>query len=272
MPLCASVKNAKSTEQCPSRALLGHTLCGRHRGVRTLRLWVDVNKSSVAPALRIQSVFRAWKVRRYLALCGPGVLRRAACVNDEDVCTTVEKTRQYPLDYFGLEEGGKVWWFDFCTIWDWASRSIAPLNPYTNVPLTAADLHRLKKLWIQRRRNHYEVPSETGVPTADRVTRRWTILCQVFRFYGFEDTHPNMFADLTKENFAVMFSLIYRDITEMPRPSQRALVVCRRGMTNANTLTAGSYMMTSLNGLLFMLMDSNAYDFVFLALSALYRC
>jgi hypothetical protein len=81
-----------------------------------------------------------------------------------------------------------------------------------------------------------------------------------------------MFADLTKENFAVMFGLIYRDITEMPRPSQRALVVCRRGMTNANTLTAGSYMMTSLNGLLFMLMDSSAYDFVFLVLSALYRC
>jgi hypothetical protein len=81
-----------------------------------------------------------------------------------------------------------------------------------------------------------------------------------------------MFAGLTKENFAVMFSLIHRDIAQMPRPSQQALAVCRRGIANASTLSAGSYMMTSLNGLLFMLMDSSAYDFVFLALSALYRC
>jgi hypothetical protein len=140
------------------------------------------------------------------------------------------------------------------------------------VPLTIADLQRLKKVWIQRRRNHYDVPSETGVLTADRITRRWTILCQVFRFYGFEDTHPNMFAEISKDNLAVMFRLIYRDITEMPRPSHRALAVCRRGLINATTLSPGSYTMTSLNGLLFMLMDSNAYDFVFLVLSALYRC
>jgi len=30
--------------------------------------------------------------------------------------------------------------------------------------------------------------------------------------------------------------------------------------------------MTSLNALIFMLMESNAYDFVFMVLSALYRC
>jgi hypothetical protein len=43
-------------------------------------------------------------------------------------------------------------------------------------------------------------------------------------------------------------------------------------MINAHKLTAGSYMMTSLNGLVFMLTECNAYDFVFLTLSALYRC
>lgn len=217
-------------------------------------------------------MFRGWKVRRYLALCGPGVLRRAACVNDDDVCTTVEKTRQYPLDYFGLEEAGKVWWFDFCTIWDWSARSMAPLNPYTNVPLASADLHRLKKMWIHRRRNGYTIPTEAGVLTADRIARRWTLLCQVFRFYGFEDVHPNLFAEISKDNLAVMFRLVYRDISEMPRPSHKAMCLCRRGMINASNLSAGSYVMTSLNALMFMLMESNAYDFVFLTLSALYRC
>jgi hypothetical protein len=171
-----------------------------------------------------------------------------------------------------VEEAGKVWWFDFCTMWDWSSRSITPLNPYTNVPLAAADLHRLKKLWVKRRHRGYTTPTELGVATADRITRRWTLLCQVFRFYGFEDVHPNMFAEISKENISVMFRLVYRDLAEMPRPSHRALTLCRRGMTNATNLSAGSYMMTSLNALMFMLMESNAYDFVFLALSALYRC
>lgn len=272
MPQCVSVKNAKSTDRCPVPSLLGHTVCGRHRRVRTLRLWVDANARCIAPALRIQSLFRGWSVRRYLALCGPGVLRRETCVNDEDLCTTVEKTRQCPNDYFGLEEAGKVWWFDFCTIWEWVSRSIEPLNPYTNVPITPTDLQRLKKVWILRRRHRYNVPSETGVLTADRIARRWTLLCQVFRFYGFEDVHPRMFADMTKANLAIMFKILARDIAEMPQPSQRALALCMRGTTNAHTLSAGSYMMTSLNALMFMLMESSAYDFVFLTLSALYRC
>lgn len=194
------------------------------------------------------------------------------CVNDDDVCTTVEKSRQYPLDYFGLDEAGKVWWFDFCTIWDWSARSMAPLNPYTNVPLAAADLHRLKKLWVHRRRHGYSIPTEAGVSTADRIARRWTLLCQVFRFYGFEDVHPNMFAEISKDNLAVMFRFVYRDLSAMPRPSHKAMCLCRRGMINASNLSPGSYVMTSLNALMFMLMESNAYDFVFLTLSALHRC
>ena len=247
-------------------------MCGRHRGVKTPRLWVDVNKDRARSLVKVQSLFRGWKVRKFIALCGPGALRRSECVNDDELVTCVEKARQYPLDYFGLEEGGKVWWFDFGTIWDWSTRSIEPLNPYTNVPLSHEVKQRVKRMWIARRRLKMTVPSESGTPTADRVVRRWTALCQIFRFYGFEDVHPNMFVDLTKQNLTVVFKLLLRDFNDMPRRPLRAMSICLRGVQNPSHLTTGGYMMTSLNGLMFMLMESYSYDFVFLTLSALYRC
>ena len=160
-------------------------MCGRHRSVKAPRLWVDAVKDKTAPLVRFQAIFRGWKVRHYLALCGPGVLRRGDCVNDEELVTLVDKHRQDPFDYVGLEEAGKIWWFDFCTLWDWSIRSIEPTNPYTKVALSHEVKQRLKKLWVYRRRKGMTLVSEAGVPTADRILRRWTAVCQVFRFCGF---------------------------------------------------------------------------------------
>jgi hypothetical protein len=272
MPRCASTKNLKSNDQCPHDALYGHTLCGKHRCVKVPRLWADVNKAAHLPVVRIQSLFRGWKIRRYIQLCGPGALRRKDCVNDEDLVTCIEKDRQYPFDYFGIEEAGKIWWFDFCTLWDWASRSIEPVNPYTKVVLPHDVKQRLKKVWIYRRRKAMQVPSEQSVPTSERIFRRWTLLCQVFRFYGFDDVHPNMFINLNKQNLEVMFRYLAKDFSEMPRTPLRALTYCSRGIQNNHHMTPNSYILTSLNAMMFMLMDSNAYDFIFLMLSALYRC
>ena len=272
MSQCASTKNVRSVDQCPSPALVGHTMCGRHRKVKTPRLWVDVNRNLVTPVLKIQALFRAWRVRRYLALCGPGVLARDKCINDDDLVSCTEKTRQYPMDYFGLEEDGKIWWFDFATMWGWSLRSIEPLNPYTNVPLSHEVKQRIKRMWIARRRLRLSVPTESGVPTADRILRRWTALCQIFRFYGFDDIHPNMFVDLTKQNITAMFRLLADDLNNMPKKPNHAISFCIRGIQNAHHFTPGSYIMTSLNALMFMLSESNSYDFVFLVLSALYRC
>ena len=272
MPQCASTKNVKTLDQCPSPALRGHVMCGRHRKAKTPRLWVDANKGRAQPVVKIQSMFRGWKLRKYLALCGPGVLARARCVNDDDVVTCVEKTKQYPLDYFGMEEAGKLWWFDFGTLWDWSLRSIEPLNPYTNVPLSHEVKQRAKRMWIARRRLGMAVPAETGVPTVERIFRRWTSLCQIFRFYGFEDVHPQMFADMSKQNIVVMFRLLAADLDDMPKKPERAISFCLRGIQNSQSMSSGGYIMTSLNALLFMLMGSNSYDVVFLILSALYRC
>lgn len=272
MPQCVSTRNVRSTDQCLAPALIGHTMCGTHRKAKVPRLWVDVNQNRRQPAVKIQSVFRAWRIRKYLALCGPGVLARKECVNDEDVVTCVEKGKQDPFDYFGMEEAGKVWWFDFATIWNWSIRSIEPLNPYTNVPLDHEVKQRIKRMWIARRRLGMSMPSEAGIPTSDRIFRRWTSLCQIFRFYGFEDVHPNMFVDLTKQNLLVMFRLLSVDLDDMPKKPYRAIGFCTRGIQNANSIPPNAYIMTSLNALLFMLSGANSYDFVFLVLSALYRC
>lgn len=272
MPRCASTKNKKTDDQCPHNALRGHAMCGHHRSVKVPRLWAAVVKDRVAPLARFQAIFRGWKIRKYLAVCGPGVLRRAACVNDEELVTLESKNRQHPFDYFGLEEAGKIWWFDFCTLWDWSVRSVTPTNPYTNVELSHEAKQRIKVLWAYRRRKGMPLASESGVPTTDRIFRRWTAVCQIFRFYGFEDVHPNMFVDLTKENLVTMFRFLTTDLNEMHKKPHRILAYCTRGLQSARHLAPNSYIMTSLNALVFMLMDTNAYDFVFMVLSALYRC
>ena len=247
-------------------------MCGRHRSVKVPRMWAAVVKERAAPLTRFQAIFRGWKLRQYLALCGPGVLRRGACVNDEDLATLESKNRQHPFDYIGLEEAGRVWWFDFCTLWDWCVRSIEPTNPYTKVELSHEVKQRLKKMWVYRRRKGMSLTSEVGVPTPDRIFRRWTAVCQIFRFYGFEDVHPNMFVDLTKENMVAMFRFLSTDLNEMHKRPHRALVYCTRGFQSARHMNANSYVMTSLNAMIFMLIDADAYDFVFMVLSALYRC
>jgi hypothetical protein len=231
-----------------------------------------VVKQRTLPLVRFQAIFRGWKVRRYLALCGPGVLRRGECVNDEDLATMVDKNRQDPFDYVGLEEAGRIWWFDFCTLWDWMTRSIEPTNPYTKVELSHEVKQRMRKLWVYRRRKGMTLVSEAGVPTADRILRRWTVACQIFRFYGFEDVHPNMFVDLTKENLVVMFRLLAADLGEMHKKPHRALAYCTRGIHSSKTLTPNSFILTTLNAIIFMLTESNSYDFMFMVLSALYRC
>jgi uncharacterized circularly permuted ATP-grasp superfamily protein len=54
-------------------------------------------------------------------------------------------------------------------------------------------------------------------------------VCQIFRFYGFDDVHPNMFADLTKENMVAMFRFLSTDLNEMRKKPHRALVYCTPG-------------------------------------------
>ena len=146
MPSCASVRKRGSLDQCPLKALTGHTLCGVHARSKAVMLWAVVNQDKVGAATRVQAWIRGILLRRRLRLGGPGVLRRTGLSNDDDLVTCESSDRQYPLDYFAFEENGKVWWFDFGTLWKWAQRSTEPANPYTKVPLSVETRTRLRKV------------------------------------------------------------------------------------------------------------------------------
>lgn len=270
MPRCASVKNQASTDQCSAEALLGYSLCGRHNKCKTPRLWADVHREKTAQLVKVQALFRGWCVRKVLRWAGPGVLRRAQCVNDEDLTTCESKHRQDPMCYFGIEEAGKVWWFDFGTAWEWTIRSVTPQNPYTKVPFAHADLARLRKLHLYRRRHRLPVPTPSR-DVAENIVRKWTVLTHIFRSFGFDDTHPEQFANLDHRNLNAMFLIFMDDLEAMPNPNRRLLTICRKG-AERQFFTDSGYMISSLNLLTIALTDCQAYDAIFLLLSALYRC
>ena len=270
MAQCAAVRNKKSDLQCTASAILGYTVCGVHARSSNVRLWADVHKEKSKGLVTIQALWRGWCVRKVLVMAGPGALRRKECINDEDLSTLDDKNRQSPFEYFGIDEGGKIWWFDFATAWEWFTRSISPTNPYTKNPISHVDLARLRKLHLYRRRHRWAVPPPP-VDLKENIVRRWTILCHVFRGYGFEDIHPQQFANLTRDNLRVAFRFLADDLAAMPRQNIRMTAMTDRGLAyNANSST--TYIINSLNLMTIMLTDTQSYDIVFLLLSALYRC
>jgi len=266
---CASVRNKTSTDRCSLKALMGHTLCGKHARAKSCQLWADVHRQRLSRLPKVQALYRGWRVRTVLALSGPGVLRRGNCVNDEELVTLESKDRQYPYEYFGIEEGGRIWWFDFATAWEWFTRSVTPTNPYTKTPISHEALGRLRKLHLWRRRWRILVPPPPR-DLKENIIRRWTVLSQIFRGYGFEDAHPEQFANLSSANLKIALRFLSEDIDAMPRPNKRMLGIIDRGLGYVASSTTS--MIYSLNLLTIMMTDSRSYDFVFLLLSALYRC
>jgi len=250
--------------------MTGHMLCGRHARAKSPRFWADVNRDKIDRFAKVQALYRGWCVRRRLAWAGPGVLKRTRCVNDEDLVTMESKEKQHPFDYFGIEEAGKIWWFDFGSAWEWSIRTVTPLNPYTKVPFEHADLARLRKIHLYRRRWKLPVPAPSK-DLVENILRRWNVLAQIFRSFGFEETHPEQFANLTHANLRMMFRFFHDDLIAMPKPNQRLLMICSKGALNAYTTNNG-YIINSLNLLTIGLTDVQSYDVVFLALSALWRC
>jgi hypothetical protein len=191
-------------------------------------------------------------------------------VNDEDLCTFESKDRQFPFDYFGIEEAGKIWWFDFATVWEWTIRSVAPTNPYTKVPFEYKDLARLRKLHLYRRRNHLNVPASSKDLT-ENIVHRWTLVAHTFRTFGFDDVHPSQFANLTDANVRSMFRMFIRDLEAMKPVNHRLIMICAKALVGQTTSRTG-YIINSLNLLMIGLTDTQSYDVIFLLLSALYRC
>lgn len=271
---CASVRKKGALDQCPAKALWSHTLCGRHAKCKVPVLWVDAHRPRVAPLVRCQALIRGWLLRTRLRLAGPGVLRRTALANDEDLVTCTAKDRQFPLDYFAFEEAGKVWWFDFESLWQWVVRS--PINPYTRTPLTEDTRRRLWAVWAHRSRVSETLPPEPKTVDA-RLAGRWAVLCRVFADNGFVDVHPGQFQTFTKADFLSMFILLKRDLAVVLHswdPARaRAIRLCDRGIRTAYRICPALYRLQATYTLMLLLtLHKNPYTMVFSILSALYRC
>lgn len=273
MNRCLATKKKGCDDPCMAKSMAGHTLCGRHARMKQPLLWADANKPRATRLVKAQAVVRGFLLRKRLRLAGPGVLCRANLANDEDLGTCVEKDRQHPLSYFAFEENGKVWWFDFDTIWKWSSRSHEPLNPYTKVPLSVLTKGRLRSIWVYTIRNRETVPDES-LEYTERLQHRLNVLCQIFAENGFVDAHPGAFSRFTKSDYATAFVLLGRDIETIFPDSDpfkgRALRLCRHvPHPHDNSL----YILRSVVSLILLQhLHRDNYIMAFAVLSALYRC
>lgn len=243
-------------------------MCGRHARAKSAQVWSHPREDK---AIRIQAVVRGWLVRSRLKRAGPGVLSRKNVQNEEDFATYEE--RVHPLEYFALEEGGKVWWFRFDSLWKWMARNEEPTNPYTKTPLSTEVRKRLRNEWGFRKRFMLPTP-ESG---EDRLKENWTIICQAFHDNGFIDVHPGMFTRLTKNELVAALRMMHDDLlVTLPKTNRNMrtmLYLIGRSIGLASHLSSARFAIsTSYIFVLLMCLPKDPYVYAFTLLSALYRC
>jgi len=271
MPTCASVRKKGSLDQCPTKALVGHTLCGVHARCKTPRLWAEAHQDKVKPLVRIQARVRGWLVRARLRLGGPGVLHRVGLSNDDDLETCETSDRQYPLDYFAFEENGKIWWFDFATLWKWAQRSTEPANPYTKVPLSIETRRRLHKVWSYRRRHRESIPEDPRI-FQDRLAMRWTIISQVIADCGFGTLPVEPFLGLSMPQYLRIFRFLRDDVGATLPGERYASPLIHRCLMTAWTISPAQFILQGSYALMAMLCHAeHPFPLAFCILSALHR-
>lgn len=275
MNRCAAVRRRGTTEPCPTNALRGHTLCGRHARMRSPVLWAAVAIAHAQPIVKIQALVRGWLVRKRLSYAGVGVLRRADVSNDEDIISCTEKDKVHPFDFFSFEENGKIWWFEFNSLWTWCMRNVEPSNPYTKVPLSSDTRRRLRTVWGCKRRRREELPAESLV-YEERLRHRMNILTQHFADYGFVDVHPENFMRFSKADYITMFVLLQRDIeTVIPASDPFRLRVSRLCINRTHVAQAvqnNQFILQCVSLLLHIVtLYKDPYVITFSILSAFYR-
>ena len=262
MVRCAATKRRGATIQCSSNAMNGHSLCGTHARAKQVEMWKETDTSLVL----CQSLARRWLVLRILRLAGPGVLSRKQVTNGEELVSYTDASRQHPLEYFAFEENGKVWWFDFASIWVWSLKSLEPVNPYTRCPLSTEVRKRLREMWILRIHRKLSVPAD-AVNGDDRIRQRWSLLCQVFADNGFTDVSLEQFVSLGKASHIAVWRFL-RDDCPIASPGSSYMLSSQLLAANVPT-----YVVNSLRMLIRLVtLQKEPYVTVFNVMSAIYRC
>lgn len=189
--------------------------------------------------------------------------------NEEDLetCEVAD-----PFSYFGFHENGKLWWFDFATLWKWAQTSVEPTNPYTRTPLDTSTRKRLHRLWSVRRRRHETTPADPP-RVQDRLRARWTVSCQIFAENGLGTLNPDVFLDLSKNDYIVLFRMLRADLqTALPAQSTHALQLLHRCLISAWTLPPAQFVLQGSYAVMAMLLNAkDPFPLAFYILAALYR-
>ena len=270
---CAAVRKKGSTEKCKSVALKDHTLCGIHARSKNPVLWT----SSINPEMvtKLQAHIRGWTIRKYLKLCGPGVLDRKILANDDELVSCEPKETQYPIEFFSFEENGKIWWFDFATIWTWCTKSHKPENPYTKVPLSKETRCRLRWMWSYRKIHRMYIPSESNI-FQERIRNRWNIMCQVFEDNGFGEISPDRFETMRAGDYLVVCQFVNSDLRVSLKKTNvyfnvlnhyiETMVRIHRDITSTQYILQSSHVL-----LLTLCLPKDPYIPAFTVLSALYR-
>lgn len=281
MITCVSCKNKTSNDRCTNKPLKGLVLCGTHVRVKRLRLWKDVNKLD-SKAIAIQKLYRGYMVRSWLAISGPGVLKRSVCHNEDEIVTLDEKNKINPFDYFAFEENSKVFWFDVRTLVEICKRTLRPTNPYTREPLSNNTRQRLRKICIRRLarkitnlHNHDQTLS-----FEEKLESQWLYICQIIEENCFFDVSPMYFTSLSRIQLFVFISFFYKDMLSWAsehytRESRRYIYLNRvRRLVKAygpriSSQTLGYFIALTLAGILNDCSDN--YPICFMIMSSLYR-
>lgn len=215
MNRCLSCKAQTSNERCTHPCLRTLIVCRQHARVKRPRLWHEVNQWVLDGLIRVQSAWRGYSIRNRLALAGPGVLRRAVCHNDDELTTCISKTRQHPLDYFSIEDQGRIYWFDQRSMLQWAHTHQNATNPYTRQPLSSSDLRRLRELSHKRalfKRPLYHSASMIPHTIPERRDMRWLRVCQVLQEHGIRALRFEHFASMDALQIEYFLSFLREDV------------------------------------------------------------
>jgi hypothetical protein len=277
MVVCSSCKNKTSSERCTNKALVNFTFCKTHMKSKNPRLWSVVN--NIEPnVIKIQKVWKGYRVRNWIKLAGPGVMKPSIRNNTEDMFSMEE--RVHPLDYFGFEEEGKVYWFEIKTFLHYLMTVEELNNPYTRKELTIETRKRARSLYIRRRLHKLPVSCNNEEKSIlEKTTANWRIISQILEENGFSDVNSLLFESLNNVQLYILTTMISNDVKAWAAEhtniqSQRFKffhwLTKLSTFVHSNDRISSSY--STAKVLLTILHDSvEPYSLCFIIVSALYR-
>lgn len=214
MAQCLASKRRESTERCENRSLANFMYCGRHVKIKNVKPWIAWRPILLDTLVRIQAIWRGYLARKPLRLAGKGVLKRDACVNDEEMVTMESKHSLHPHEFFSLEEDGKVWFFEQKTIIQWAHKDLVVVNPYTRKQLEPSDMARIRNIFVWRRKNkmpmyHDDPPELNAIEKRDK---RWMRVVQILREAGYHEIHHENFISLNYPQLAMLVNSMVEEL------------------------------------------------------------